>query len=95
MCHLIKKQINFLKSETTRKTIYNVSGGISSSFSLKELSSWCAHNIFPQKIGSRKKSRPFDLKWIVLDNSEVKKDFKWNIKFSKYKIFKDIKSNDN
>tara|TARA_B100000029_G_scaffold502557_1_gene578017 strand:- start:751 stop:1788 length:1038 start_codon:yes stop_codon:yes gene_type:complete len=95
LCYLIKKQISFLKPKMTKKTIYNVSGGISSSFSLKELSLWCKNNIFPKKIGSRKKSRPFDLKWIVLDNSQVKKDFKWNIKFSKYKIFEDIKLNDN
>ena len=73
LCYLIKKQISFLKSKIVTKKIFNVSGGISSSFSLKELSLWCIKNIFYKKIGSRKKRRPFDLKWIVLDNSEVKK----------------------
>ena len=95
LCYLIKKQISFLKSKIVTKKIFNVSGGISSSFSLKELSLWCIKNIFYKKIGSRKKRRPFDLKWIVLDNSEVKKNFKWNLKFSKYKIFQDINLNDN
>ena len=67
---------------------------MSSSFSLKELSLWCKKNISPKKIGYRKKTRPFDLKWIVLDNTRAKKTFKWKIKFSKYKIFEDINLND-
>ena len=40
------------------------------------------------------KTRLFDLKWIVLDNSEAIKKFKWKIKFSKHQIFEDININD-
>ena len=68
--------------------------GISSAFSLKELTLWCKKNIFDKKIGKVRKNRPFDLKWIVLDNSLTIRQFKWKIKFSKYKIFQDINSND-
>ena len=92
--NLIRKQINFLRKKNPKKLIFNVSGGMPSSFSLKELSLWCKKNISPKKIGYRKKTRPFDLKWIVLDNTRVKKMFKWKIKFSKYQIFRDVNLND-
>ena len=91
---LLKKQINFLGKTNLKKSIFNVSGGMPSSFSLKELSIWCEKNISSQKIGHRKKTRSFDLKWIVLDNTKVKRIFKWKIKFSKYEIFQDINLND-
>ena len=94
LASLIKKQINFLQRKNLKRLIFNVSGGMSSSFSLRELSSWCKKNISPKKIGYGKRTRPFDLKWIVLDNTRAKKTFKWKIKFSKYKIFEDINLND-
>ena len=94
LANLLKKQINFLRKKNLKKTIFNVSGGMLSSFSLKELSIWCEKNISSQKIRYIKKTRPFDLKWIVLDNRKAKKIFKWKIKFSKYKIFRDINLND-
>ena len=94
LANLLKKQINFLRKKNLKKTVFNVSGGMLSSFSLKELSIWCEKNISSQKIGHRKKTRSFDLKWIVLDNTKVKRIFKWKIKFSKYKIFQDINLND-
>jgi len=95
LANLIKKQINFLKTKKLKTRIFNVSGGISSSFSLKELSIWCKKNISLKTINHSKKTRPFDLKWIVLNNEKAKKLFKWKIKFSKNQIFKDINLNDN
>ena len=95
LCALINKQITFLKKRNLKKFIFNVSGGISSAFSLKELSIWCEKYIFPKKVGYQQNNRPFDLKWIVLDNTAVKKLFKWKIQLSKYKIFEEINSNDN
>ncbi len=92
---LIAKQINFFKNKSKKNMIYNVSGGIESAFSLKELSLWCKENIFPKKIGYVKKGRPFDLKWIVLDNKKAKKAFNWDVEFSKNDIFCDINLNDN
>ena len=95
LSNLIRKQISYLNKKKQKKKIFNVSGGISSSFSLKELSLWCEKNMFVKKIGRIKRVRFFDIKWIVLDNSFAKKTFKWKIKFSKHKIFQDIYLNDN
>lgn len=94
LSNLIKKQISFLYKKKLKQVIFNVSGGMPSSFSLKELSFWCEKNILSKKISSKKKGRSFDLKWIVLDSTRAKKIFKWKIKFSKYNIFRDINLND-
>jgi len=91
---LIKKQITFLKKKKIKRSIFNVSGGIESAFSLKELSLWCQKNISFKKVGHQKKFRPFDLKWIVLDNTKAKKIFNWKINFSKDKIFHEINLQD-
>ena len=48
-----------------------------------------------KNIGYVKTNRPFDLKWIVLDNTKVKKVFNWQLKFTKHDIFQDINLNDN
>lgn len=93
--NLIKKQFYFLKRKKLKEFIFNISGGSSSFFSLKELSTWCEKNIFYKQIGYKKKGRPFDLKWIVLDNTKARRIFKWNIKLSKYKIFEEINTHDN
>ena len=61
----------------------------------KELSEWCCKNIFYRKIKSAKKNRVFDIKWLVLDNSKAKREFKWKIKYKKNKIFKDILNENN
>ena len=91
---LIKLQLKKIK-KLRGKRIFNVSGGVESAFSLKELSQWCSQNIFSKKITSIKKKRIFDVKWLVLDNSKVKKYFNWKIKYDKRRIFYNIlKEND-
>ena len=87
---LINLQVKKIKRLKINNKIFNVSGGEKSAFSLKELSDWCCINIFLKKIKSNNKSRVFDVKWLVLDNSKAKKEFKWKIKYNKNHIFKDI-----
>ena len=87
---LIRLQLKKINKLKDNNKIYNVSGGIESSFSLKELSDWCKRNIYPKKIKSNKKTRKFDVKWLVLDNSKAKRQFGWKIKYKKNQIFKDI-----
>ena len=91
---LISLQVKKIKKLKIDNKIFNVSGGMQSVFSLKELSDWCCKNIFLKKIKSKKKNRTFDIKWLVLDNSKVKKEFNWRVKYSKKQIFKDILNKD-
>ena len=91
---LINLQVKKIKKLKKGNKIFNVSGGMQSAFSLKELSDWCCKNIFFRKIKSNKKNRVFDIKWLVLDNSKVKKEFNWKIKYNKKQIFRDILNED-
>jgi len=91
---LIGLQVKKIKKLKIDNKIFNVSGGIQSAFSLKELSDWCCKNISLKKIKSNKKNRAFDIKWLVLDNSKVKKEFNWNVKYNKKQIFRDILNED-
>ena len=91
---LVSLQVKKIKKLKKNNKIFNVSGGMQSAFSLKELSNWCCKNISLKKIKSNKKNRMFDVKWVVLDNSKVKKEFNWKIKYNKNQIFKEI-LNDN
>ena len=87
---LIGLQVKKIKKLKIDSKIFNVSGGVQSAFSLKELSDWCCKNISFKKIKSEKKNRIFDIKWLVLDNSKVKKEFNWKVKYTKKQIFRDI-----
>jgi CDP-paratose 2-epimerase len=90
LANLITLQIKKIKKLRPINRIFNVSGGSESAFSLKELSDWCCKNIFKKKINGIKKGRIFDAKWIVLDNSKARKEFKWKPKYEKNLIFKNI-----
>lgn len=90
LANLLDLQIKKIKKLGKNNKIFNVSGGISSAFSLKELSNWCSKNIHYRRIKSAKKNRLFDVKWLVLDNSRVRKEFKWKVNYGKKQIFTDI-----
>ena len=91
---LISLQIKKIKKLKIDNKIFNVSGGMQSIFSLKELSDWCCKNISLKKIKSNNENRRFDIKWLVLDNLKVKKEFNWKIKYSKKQIFRNILNED-
>ena len=95
LANLLSAQIKKINKLKKNNKIFNVSGGLDSSFSLKELSEWCCENISYRKVKSANHHRLFDIKWLVLDNSKAKKMFKWKIKYKKNKIFQNILNENN
>ena len=57
--------------------ICNFGGGMKSSMSLRQLSSWCQQRFGPHKIGMVKTQRPFDVPWLVLDISLAQSGWNW------------------
>ncbi|MBE7538246.1 MAG: NAD-dependent epimerase/dehydratase family protein [Opitutaceae bacterium] len=55
----------------------NVSGGIASARSLRQLSDWCSARFGQHAIGADPKPRPFDLPWVVLDSTRAAKLWGW------------------
>jgi CDP-paratose 2-epimerase len=55
----------------------NVSGGLSQSASLRELSAWCTRRFGPHPVAAEGNSRPFDVPWLVLDSSRAAQVWDW------------------
>jgi CDP-paratose 2-epimerase len=57
--------------------VCNFGGGVENSMSLRQLTDWCARRFGPHKIGSERRSRPFDVPWLVLDASKAAAEWNW------------------
>lgn len=57
--------------------VINVSGGLSSALSLKQLSAWCTTHFGPHTVQPDGTPRPFDLPWIVLDSTKARRLWNW------------------
>lgn len=76
LANLIAKQIT--NPQQNAPIILNLGGGLSSSFSLKELSQYCHEKTgFQKSISAVSETRPFDIPYYVSDNSEATRHWYW------------------
>ncbi|MCP4173955.1 MAG: NAD-dependent epimerase/dehydratase family protein [Fuerstiella sp.] len=73
-----------------RPAVVNVSGGVGSATSLAQLSNWCAERWGHRDVGVDTTPRPFDLPWVVLDNSLASEVWGWKPAISARQILMDI-----
>ena len=85
---LIETQMAY--SGDNEAPVTNVSGGIASACSLLQVSEWCADRFGPRTIGTAGYSRPFDIPWLVLDNSVARDRWTWSPATSRQDIFEEI-----
>jgi CDP-paratose 2-epimerase len=57
--------------------VLNVSGGLSQSASLRQLSAWCADRFGPHAVAAEARDRPFDVPWLVLDSGLAARTWGW------------------
>ncbi|MDW8217093.1 MAG: NAD-dependent epimerase/dehydratase family protein [Acidobacteriota bacterium] len=57
--------------------VVNVGGGLASSFSLAELSAWCADRFGAHEVTADLTPRPFDVGWLVLDTTLAQTSYGW------------------
>lgn len=55
----------------------HVSGGLTNSMSLAELSAWCAERFGLREVTASDEPRPFDLPWVVLDHAATIAAYGW------------------
>ena len=72
------------------RRIFNVSGGVASAMSLRQLSEWCAHEFGPREVAADFTPRPFDLPWVVLDSSRTEEFWDWKPRRSVQSICAEI-----
>ena len=71
---LILLQIN---RDPSPDAIYNVGGGRENAMSLAQLTDWCNERFRPNQPSPDLRSRPFDIPWMVMDNTRVSTQLGW------------------
>ena len=77
-------------TDASRPRTINVSGGISSATSLRQLSAWCANRLGPHSPEASPEERPFDLPWVVLDSEAAQNSWQWSPTRGASVIFEEI-----
>jgi CDP-paratose 2-epimerase len=68
----------------------NLGGGVANSFSLRQLSDWCAVRFGEREVGRQKQTRPFDVPWLVLDASQASREWRWQPQTSIESVLEEI-----
>lgn len=85
---VLKQQFAFKGKAPTR--IFNFSGGAENSFSLLQLSRWCAKRFGDHAVAADHAPRPFDIPWMVLDSAQAKAFWKWRPQTNLESLFEEI-----
>jgi CDP-paratose 2-epimerase len=70
--------------------VLNVSGGVASAYSLRQLSRWCADRFGSHEVCAGTTSRPFDIPWIVLDSAAAERHWGWTPQTRREDILEEI-----
>jgi CDP-paratose 2-epimerase len=57
--------------------VVNLSGGVPSAMSLRQLSDWCAERFGPHQVLADGTARPYDIPWVVLDHAKATRLWSW------------------
>lgn len=91
LASLLLKQIQAGSGNPHIPRVLNVSGGIESSFSLAELSAWCASRFGNRLEVARDGSeRPFDIGWIILDDAKARAAWDWKPQIAREALFAEV-----
>ena len=85
---LLLKQFDYSGQPESR--IFNFGGGPANTFSLLQLSRWCAKRFGECKIEADPAPRPFDIPWMVMDFSRARSFWKWQPQTTPESIFGEI-----
>jgi CDP-paratose 2-epimerase len=72
------------------KRVVNVSGGLKSAISLSQLTEWCTNRLGNHTVASSKDERPFDIGWMVLDNTLASRIWQWSPETGREEILNEI-----
>lgn len=88
---LLLKQIDAGSSKPSVPRVLNVGGGIESSFSLADLSAWCANRFGTKiKVAQDGSERPFDIGWIILDDKKARSAWDWKPTITREALFEEV-----
>jgi CDP-paratose 2-epimerase len=85
---LLEKQFEFTGNPATH--VFNFGGGVKNTFSLLQLSRWCAEKFGPHEVAADHAPRQFDIPWMVMDSSNAKSFWNWQPQTSLTEIYEEI-----
>lgn len=85
---LIESQMR--ESDRPRGRVQNVSGGLTSATSLRQLSDWCTARFGGHTVTARPESRRFDVPWLVLDSALASEQWGWEPATPREAVFEEI-----
>jgi CDP-paratose 2-epimerase len=85
---LLLKQFDYRGRPESR--VFNCGGGPANSFSLLQLSRWCAERFGEHKIEADPTPRPFDIPWMIMDSSRAGTCWNWRPPTKLTEIFDEI-----
>lgn len=85
---LLQRQTKTAFSSSTR--VFNIGGGCNHSFSLAELSNWCADRFGRHEIGESSQERRYDIPWLIMDSSNALKRWEWQPEITLQTILEEI-----
>lgn len=86
---LLEKQFAAPKLSAADR-ITNVSGGISSARSLRQLTAWCDVRFGTHPVTTDRTARPFDIPWVVLDHAKASRLWNWQPSLSTDAVLEEI-----
>ena len=88
---LLIKQLRAGAGNTDVPRVLNVSGGNESSFSLAELTAWCADRFgLKASVAQDGSDRPYDIAWLILNDTEVRKAWDWKPAITRDALFEEV-----
>ncbi len=88
---LIEQQVATAPAQRpTTPQVINVSGGIQSAMSLKQLTHWCDARFGSHSVESEPCLQKFDVPWLVLDSGQAHKHWNWHPRTSTNSILSEI-----
>ena len=89
LSNLVTKQLK-AGFDSSKPILANVSGGMSSARSLRQVSQWCEERYAKLDVEADSAERPFDLPWVVLDSTRASNAWNWRPCMSAEMIFEEI-----
>jgi CDP-paratose 2-epimerase len=86
---LLEKQFAAPRLDAADRLV-NISGGLPSALSLRQLTDWCDRRFGAWPVGSDPTPRPFDLPWMVLDHARATRIWNWRPQTSAQDILEEI-----
>lgn len=85
---LVDAQIRLARSDGQR--VYTAGGGPQNTMSLAELTAWCDARFGCHAPVPDPRPRVYDIPWIVMDNGDAKRDFRWQVQISMENLLSQI-----